>query len=167
MNLKTLPKDFSILTKPCVAVKDKISKKVILEMKEVLRSSHGVGLAAPQVGLNIRLILCKDNPDSEKIYVLLNPLITEKEGLGIDVEGCLSIPNLEVDVPRQTKIKVTYLDVNMNKKNIIAENYFARVLQHEIDHLDGKLIIERGLDGSFFCEGKPLSKEEVFKKFLK
>ncbi len=167
MKLKTLPKDFSILTKPCTAVKDKISKKTISEMKEVLRSNNGVGLAAPQVGLNMRLILCKDDPDSEKIHIFLNPLITEKEGLEIDVEGCLSIPDLQVDVPRQTKIKVTYLDVNMNKKNITAENYFARVLQHEIDHLDGKLIIERGLDGSFFCEGEPLSKEEVFEKFLK
>ena len=97
MKLKTLPKDFSILTKPCTAVKDKISKKTISEMKEVLRSNNGVGLAAPQVGLNMRLILCKDDPDSEKIHIFLNPLITEKEGLEIDVEGCLSIPDLQVD----------------------------------------------------------------------
>ncbi len=167
MKLKTLPKDFSVLTKQCVAVTSKVSEKIISEMKEILKLNDGVGLAAPQVGLDMRLILCKDDPDSKKIHILLNPLIVEKEGLNIDVEGCLSIPDLAVDVPRQTKIKVTYLDMDMNKKNIIVEGYFARVLQHEIDHLDGKLIIERGLDGSFFYRGEPFSKEEVLRKFLK
>tara|TARA_B100000029_G_scaffold197532_1_gene195638 strand:- start:420 stop:923 length:504 start_codon:yes stop_codon:yes gene_type:complete len=167
MNLKILPKDSSVLTTPCISIKEKVSMKTISDMKKILKSENGVGLAAPQVGLNIRLILCKDDPDSEKVYVLLNPLILDKEGLSIDVEGCLSIPDLAVDVPRQTKIEVAYLDTEMNKKKLVAEGYFARVLQHEIDHLDGKLIIERGVEGSFFYKGSSLSKDEVFEKFLK
>ena len=90
----------------------------------------------------------------------------EKEGLEIDAEGCLSIPDLAVDVPRQTKIKVTYSDEEMNKKNIVAEGYFARVLQHEIDHLDGILIIDRGVENGFFYKGEQVSKNEVDQKFL-
>ena len=167
MNLKKIPKDIAFLTKACMPVRKRIKNNVITKMKCILVENDGVGLAAPQVGLDFRLILCKESPESENIHVMLNPVIEEKEGLEIDAEGCLSIPDLAVDVPRQTRIKVTYSDENLNEKNIVAEGYFARVLQHEIDHLDGILITDRGLDNGFFYKGKQLSKNEVDKKFLK
>ena len=166
MNLKKLPNDLSILSKACMPIRNKIDHKLIARMKSILCENDGVGLAAPQVGLDCRLILCKESPEAEKIHVMINPVIKEKEGLEIDAEGCLSIPDLAVDVPRQTKIKVTYSDEEMNKKNIVAEGYFARVLQHEIDHLDGILIIDRGVENGFFYKGEQVSKNEVDQKFL-
>jgi len=166
MNLKKLPNDFDILSKACIPIRKKINHDVVEKMKSILHENDGVGLAAPQVGLDYRLILCKESPKAEKIHVMVNPVIKEKEGLEIDAEGCLSIPDLAVDVPRQTRIKVTYSDEDLNEKNIVAEGYFARVLQHEIDHLDGILIIDRGIENGFFYKGKQLSKNEVNQKFL-
>ena len=107
----------------------------------------GVGLAAPQVGRNQRLIVIDINrraeePGDSKPIILVNPEIVESEGEIIYDEGCLSVPGYTVDITRSEKIKVCGLDLQGNSVEIEADELLAIILQHEIDHLDGNLIID-------------------------
>lgn len=107
----------------------------------------GVGLAAPQVGRNQRLIVIDINrraeePGDSKPIILVNPEIVESEGEIIYDEGCLSVPGYTVDITRSEKIKVCGLDLQGNSVEIKADELLAIILQHEIDHLDGNLIID-------------------------
>ncbi len=100
----------------------------------------GVGLAAPQIGTNIRLLAIHHN---SKNVIIINPVITKKSWAKKTAEeGCLSVPNVFGDVSRHKKIICQYIDMNGNKQKIIAENMLARIIQHEIDHLDGILFID-------------------------
>lgn len=120
-------------------------KKFFLDMEETMEQKDGAGLAAPQVGVNIRLIVIKDD---KKTLFLINPKITKKSwAREIEEEGCLSVVDkdgaiLYAPVSRHKKISCIYLDEKGNKKNIAAEKMLARVIQHEIDHLDGILFID-------------------------
>lgn len=116
------------------------------EMLQTMYSSHGIGLAAPQVGVNKRLIVVDtdpENPDHEAI-VFVNPEIKKfgKEMCGFE-EGCLSIPGVNLDVVRPDKIEVSFRDVNGKPKRIKADGLLSRVIQHEIDHLDGVMFVDR------------------------
>ena len=107
----------------------------------------GVGLAAPQVGRNQRLIVIDINrraeePGDSKPIILVNPEIVESEGETTCDEGCLSVPGYTVDITRSEKIKVCGLDLQGNSVEIKADELLAIILQHEIDHLDGNLIID-------------------------
>ncbi len=107
----------------------------------------GVGLAAPQVGRNQRLIVIDINrraeePGDSKPIILVNPEIVESEGEITYDEGCLSVPGYTVDITRSEKIKVCGLDMQGNSVEIEADELLAIILQHEIDHLDGNLIID-------------------------
>lgn len=107
----------------------------------------GVGLAAPQVGRNQRLIVIDLNrkaeePNDPKPIILINPEIVESEGEITYDEGCLSVPGYTVDITRSEKIKVCGLDLQGNSVEIEADELLAIILQHEIDHLDGNLIID-------------------------
>lgn len=107
----------------------------------------GVGLAAPQVGRNQRLIVIDINrraeePDDSKPIILVNPEIVESEGEITYDEGCLSVPGYTIDITRSEKIKVCGLDLEGNSVEIEADELLAIILQHEIDHLDGNLIID-------------------------
>ncbi len=107
----------------------------------------GVGLAAPQVGRNQRLIVIDINrraeePGDSKPIILVNPEIVESEGEITYDEGCLSVPGYTVDITRSEKIKVCGLDLQGNSVEIEADELLAIILQHEIDHLDGNLIID-------------------------
>ncbi len=137
----------SSLQKPSIKVVDfNAAKKLAPDMIETMIKNKGVGLAAVQIGQNIRLaIIHKDADKSLKDHlVIINPKIfsasVEKD---TEEEGCLSIPNALGLVPRHRKIKVRYTDVNGVEIKIKAVGLFARVLQHEIDHLDGILFIKR------------------------
>jgi len=126
---------------------------LIAKMKKTLKKCGGVGLAAPQIGsdLNIAVIgftpseeELKKNPNLESIpkITMINPKITwAAKDFGTRREGCLSAEK-EVDVPRFKKIHIKYLDESGKKKKIKARGYLARVIQHEIDHLKGKLITD-------------------------
>ena len=111
-------------------------------------SGSGIGLAAPQVGRNLRLIVIDINHrleepvDCEPI-ILINPEIVENEGEVTYEEGCLSLPGYTVDITRFKKVKVCGLDLKENKVEIENDELLSIVLQHEIDHLDGSLIIDR------------------------
>jgi len=121
-------------------------QQLLLDMEKTMIEKDGAGLAAPQIGQNIRLIVI--NHDNKTIF-LINPQITKKSwAKDTDEEGCLSVLNEKGDiiyapVERYRKINCIYWDEKGYKKKISAEKMLARIIQHEIDHLDGILFIDR------------------------
>ena len=119
-------------------------RRLAYDMIETMRSAKGVGLAAPQVGINKRIIVVEDTEgDNKLVLVLANPKITNKKGKVSFCEGCLSLPGITSDVVRSEFIAVEALNLDNDKLKINAEGLFARIIQHEIDHLDGVLFIDR------------------------
>ncbi len=120
-------------------------KTLLLDMEETMKKKDGAGLAAPQIGKNIRMIVVSDE---NKTIFLINPKITKKSwARKVEDEGCLSVLNdkgeiIYAPISRHKKINCVYLDEKGNKKTLAAENLLARVIQHEIDHLDGILFID-------------------------
>lgn len=110
------------------------------EMLKTMYEANGVGLAAPQVAVPLRLIVVDAG---EGPLTLVNPEIIKREGEAEDVEGCLSIPGLYGIVNRAAKVVVAALDRNGNPVVVAGEDLLARALQHEIDHLDGILFVDR------------------------
>jgi peptide deformylase len=114
------------------------------DMKHAMYKAPGVGLAAPQVGYAKRLILVDPtggkSPDT--LLVMINPVIVEKEGADTDSEMCLSVPEVSVDVKRFKKILIKGTNLAGKEVELEAEDYLARIFQHEIDHLDGKVILD-------------------------
>ena len=120
--------------------------QVIADMRDTLVKSDGIGLAAPQVGLSIRLVIIDLTPLAEEmpeykdyVHTFINPYIEEYDETETDVseEGCLSIPGIHESVRRPTRIRVTYLDEQFQPHDEWVGGYLARVMQHEFDHLDG------------------------------
>jgi peptide deformylase len=128
---------------------DQELKQLTEDMVETMHVSDGVGLAAPQIGVSERIIVVQmpeeyEEPDAGTLFVLINPEITEADDERlIASEGCLSIPGITGAVPRAGKIKVKAQTVKGKPVRIKAEGYLARIFQHEIDHLDGVLFIDR------------------------
>jgi len=122
------------------------------DMYETMRARNGVGLAAIQVGVDMRALIINipledtdgehDQP-KENTLELINPVIVEADGTEKFQEGCLSIPGVYEDVERAKHVKVTYLDRNGEKQTIEDDDFLAIAIQHEIDHLDGKVFIEK------------------------
>jgi len=125
-------------------------KTLLDDMFETMHKADGVGLAAPQVGLQDRILILdlssqtKDDPslkDFKKIFI--NAHIIEQDGEEAAVEeGCLSIPNIHEKVPRKNRIRIRYFDENFQPHDEVFEGYRARVIQHEYDHLEGKLFVD-------------------------
>lgn len=117
---------------------------LIEDMAETMYEAPGIGLAAPQVAESIRVIVVDaTEPDEERQYLaLVNPQIVEHEGSQMDEEGCLSVPELMAQVKRFKKITVSYQEPDGTVRELVTEDRFAVVLQHEIDHLDGILFID-------------------------
>jgi peptide deformylase len=115
------------------------------DMAETMYAAPGVGLAAPQVGVSERLIVIDvKNPAGKKeLITLINPEIIEAEGRIVGEEGCLSVPGITEDVPRAERVLVRGHDLNEQEREIEAEGLLAVALQHEIDHLEGILFIDR------------------------
>ena len=142
-----------VLRKKCSEIDSSYKElSTLLEnMWETMYNASGVGLAAPQIGLSIRLFIVDTHPffedDTDQINpikeVFINPCIIEETGEISDFnEGCLSIPNLREDVSRKSIIKIQYFDSNFNKQEKIFDGISARVIQHEYDHLNGVLFID-------------------------
>jgi peptide deformylase len=164
-------------------IKSKDIQKLIEHLRETMRGAPGVGLAAPQIGVSIQLAVIEDRKDYHKevsaeqlalrerrpvpFHVLINPRI--RGGANHDVveffEGCLSLPGFFALVPRSHAVRVDCLDEHGKEKTIEASGWYARILQHEIDHLQGNLYIDHMHTRSFsstenwenFWKGKPIS----------
>lgn len=153
-----MPKELDILLNPNPILRKKSEpleitdilkpefQALLADMAETMTKKDGAGLAAPQIGKNIRLIIIQNN---KNILFLINPMITKKSwARETEEEGCLSVLDdkgeiIYAPVERYKKINCIYLDEKGEKKKLIAEKLFARVIQHEIDHLDGILFIDR------------------------
>ena len=129
---------------PVIRVDDRI-RELVRDMFETMYAASGVGLAAPQVGVGKRIIIVDVSPVDKEIapIALVNPEIVERQGLVEGTEGCLSVPGVEGVVPRAESVLVRALDTQGQPVKIRAEGLLARALQHEIDHLDGVLFIDR------------------------
>jgi peptide deformylase len=167
--------DISVLRKKSVelpAPLDKASREIIQTLIDAfMERDDAVGLAAPQIGINKRLIVfrAKGSEEGQKkikdikdIEVLVNPRITQTHGEKVPgVEGCLSCPDVQVEISRFPEIKVRALDAKGEKINKRYLDYIARVIQHEIDHLDGRLIVDYG--DIYYPKSKQLFFEKLFK----
>ena len=114
--------------------------KLLDNMLDTMYAANGVGLAAPQIGVSKRVIVVDVG---EGPVELINPVILASKGEENDVEGCLSIPGVTGDVSRAAWVRVQGLDRNGKQTEIEAEGYLARAFQHEIDHLEGILFIDK------------------------
>jgi len=167
LDIKTYPN--KILTKKAKRVGeiDVAVKKLIDNMVETLCASKGAGLAANQAGVLRQIIIVDDSRDGGNVKVLINPRIVAKKGKVISVEGCLSLPGLEIEVKRPQKIEVEYYTLtkkdktrlrsdgasagpafsdkieNFEKKRIKASELLARIICHEVDHLKGKTLLDK------------------------
>lgn len=125
-------------------------KKLVDDMFETMENANGVGLAAPQIGLSLKLIVVDASPFAEQDAkaadfrkALLNPEIYEEEGEKWSFnEGCLSFPGLHEDVERHAIVKIRYMDLDGKMHDETHDGYVARVLQHECDHLNGKVFVD-------------------------
>jgi len=147
------------------------AKKDIQTLVEAfLKRNDALGLAAPQIGISKRIIAFKVKDFDKKglsgkddYEVLINARITQLRGdAEVMSEGCLSCPDISVEVTRATEIKVKAIDINGNKVNKRYTGFLARIVQHEIDHLDGRLVIDH--EGSI---SYPKEKREFFDKIFK
>jgi peptide deformylase len=137
MELKILKENDPFLKQPCVAYDfntDGDPTDLVKGMAILMLDSDGIGLAAPQVGLNKRIFIMGN---LDKLIVCINPEIVSGEGEIKDQEGCLSFPGLWLKVNRYEKIKVKYYNSKAEQIEIDLEGLAARVFQHEYDHLDG------------------------------
>jgi peptide deformylase len=137
-----------ILRQPAkrVAKIDDEIREIARKMLQTMYSQDGIGLAAPQVGINKQLIVidCELEDESAKPWVLINPEIKKFGGeLAKDQEGCLSVPGVFMDVMRPDAIEVSFKDENGRLQILKTDGLLARVIQHEIDHLNGVLFVDR------------------------
>ncbi len=127
-----------------VAIFDTALQQLVNDMAETMYDAPGIGLAACQIGVSRQVIVVdlSEKKGQRNFMPLINPKIIDKEGHQIDEEGCLSVPELTSKVKRFKRIVVSYQDIEGRPAEISAEDRFAVVLQHEIDHLHGILFID-------------------------
>ena len=135
-------------------------RRLANDMIETMRYANGVGLAGPQVGISKRIIVVEDVENNRTPSVLINPRILKKKGRSRFCEGCLSVPGVTSDIIRPESVVVEALSLDGEMLTIDAGGLFARVIQHEIDHLDGILFIDR----VGFLKRKKIAKEITSKK---
>jgi peptide deformylase len=128
--------------KPIAAITPEV-RAVARRMLELMKEADGVGLAAPQVGLAWRLFVCNPTGEPEGAEVYVNPRLMNLTGLIESEEGCLSIPNITGTIRRAGEATIVATDLDGRAVERTAQALAARVWQHEVDHLDGKLIIDR------------------------
>jgi peptide deformylase len=116
--------------------------KLADDMIATMYDAPGAGLAAPQVGVQKRLFVY-DSHDDTGAHVIVNPTISESRGEWAFEEGCLSVPGLSWDIVRPDEVHLTGWDLDGNELSIEADGYLGRIFQHELDHLDGILLLER------------------------
>jgi peptide deformylase len=129
------------VAEPVTSVDDDL-RNTIDAMFETMYESNGVGLAATQVNVHKRLFVADCSEDQNEPLVFINPEITEKDGLFTNEEGCLSFPGVYAKVERAQKVTVQALDRNGESFSLTADGLLAICIQHELDHLNGKLFVD-------------------------
>ncbi len=130
-----------LVSAPVTAV-DETIRRLIDDMLETMYAAPGIGLAAPQVDVAQRVVVVDASPEGDAPVCLVNPEIISHEGVEIMEEGCLSVPGFHENVERAGRIKVRALDREGQPFELEAEGLLAVCIQHEIDHLDGKLFVD-------------------------
>jgi peptide deformylase len=139
------------------AVDDSL-RALIADMFETMYAAPGIGLAATQVDVHKRLLITDVTPDKSEPHVLINPEILEKDGVLVSDEGCLSVPGYYEEVKRAEHIRVRFLDRHGDTREMEAEGLLAVCIQHEMDHLDGRLFVD------YLSEAK---RQRIRKKLVK
>jgi len=142
---------------PVEAVDDAL-RALIADMFETMYAAPGIGLAATQVDVHKRLLITDVTPDKSEPHVLINPEILEKDGVLVSDEGCLSVPGYYEEVERAEHIRVRFLDKHGDTREMEAEGLLAVCIQHEMDHLEGKLFVD------YLSEAK---RQRIRKKLVK
>ena len=129
-------------TRPVEVVDDGI-RKLVEDMRDTMYAAPGIGLAANQVGVGLRVFIVDLTAGDEdgNLHAFVNPVVREAEGTEIGEEGCLSFPDVLLDVPRAPRVTVEALDLDGKPFEIEAEGLMARVMLHEIEHLDGQTFL--------------------------
>ena len=121
---------------------DESIRRLAEDMAETMYEAPGIGLAATQVNVHLRLIVIDISEERDQLLVLINPELTGSEGVQVCEEGCLSVPGIYDKVERAEHVVVRYHDFNGKIQTIVADGLLAVCLQHEMDHLDGQVFVE-------------------------
>ena len=118
---------------------------LLTDMVETMYAAPGIGLAAPQVGVPLRIFVIdlSVGRDADALITMINPVFVERDGMQLEEEGCLSVPGFNATVPRPARVVVRGLDRNGREQQLEGTGLLARAFQHEIDHLDGALFLDR------------------------
>lgn len=127
---------------PVEKIDDNI-RQFVKKMVEIMLEHKGIGLAAPQVGISLRLFIISLDGSAQNVRVYINPTVTPDGTLGSNEEGCLSVPGVFTKIRRYKTCKVTATDLDGNEFSEEAEGLYARALQHEYDHIEGRTIVNR------------------------
>jgi len=125
-----------------VKVVNKEIKTLISNMAETMYEAPGIGLAATQVDFHQRIIIIDISEDKNNLLVMINPILLESKGEEINQEGCLSVPEVFEKVKRAEWIKISAIDINGKKFELEADGLLAVCIQHEMDHLEGKVFVD-------------------------
>jgi peptide deformylase len=125
-----------------VKIIDDSIKRLARDMAETMYEAPGIGLAATQVDVHLRVVVIDISETRDQLLVLINPEVVESDGSQVCEEGCLSVPGIYDKVERAENVIVRYLDLEGVERKIDADGLLAVCLQHEIDHLDGKVFVE-------------------------
>ena len=125
-----------------VKVVNKEIKTLISNMAETMYEAPGIGLAATQVDFHQRIIIIDISEDKNNLLVMINPILLESKGEEINQEGCLSVPEVFEKVKRADWIKISAIDINGKKFELEADGLLAVCIQHEMDHLEGKVFVD-------------------------
>ncbi|MFA6024015.1 MAG: peptide deformylase [Candidatus Gracilibacteria bacterium] len=139
-------------------------RKFADEMTKTMWKENGVGIAAPQCGRNIRMAIVRLNPGekNEIIFPIINPEILERsEETEEGEEGCLSLPGVWGKVLRASRLTVSYKNLKNQEQTLVLEHFNARIIQHEVDHLDGVLFIDRAFEIEEKKRGKKSTTEQI------
>jgi peptide deformylase len=118
------------------------TRRLVADMAETMYAADGIGLAATQVNVHLQIVLIDVSPDRNDLRVFINPEITRREGLALNQEGCLSVPGIYDNVERADSVTVTALDENGSRFTLNASGLLATCIQHELDHLSGRVFVE-------------------------
>ena len=118
-------------------------QKIFEDMIEIMYQADGVGIAAPQVGISKRIFIASPTMTPGEEYVFVNPEILEQQGRELGLEGCLSLPGISGEIPRAKTLRFRALDRKGKPVEMTVKDFFARIVQHEMDHLNGMLLIDR------------------------